>query len=148
MRKLTNMKFIIIFCFICNFQYSIQNSSECDNVSFKDSFRKVLQVTSNIANEFKLSNYPLNIPLRQEYDFIIVGASPAGCLLANRLTENPNYSVLLLEVGTSEDLKITSAPINAPTLQSTSYNWGYKTEVQERACLCILNLMNKNKIFI
>lgn len=133
------MNFINLIFIIFYLHQSAQeeNVRECDNVSFKASFQKIVQVTSAIASEFRLSHYPSNIPLRSEYDFIIVGASPAGCILANRLTENPNHSVLLLEVGTSEDLKITSAPINAPTLQSTSYNWGYKTEVQERACLCV-----------
>jgi choline dehydrogenase len=63
------------------------------------------------------------------YDYIIVGAGSAGCVIANRLTENPDVSVLLLEAGPRDNslkLKVPAAFIYNYT--SPQYNWTYHTE--------------------
>ncbi|MGE0024173.1 MAG: choline dehydrogenase [Hyphomicrobium sp.] len=67
--------------------------------------------------------------LRQEYDYIIVGAGSAGCVLANRLTEDQGARVLVLEAG-PQDLSIF---IHMPSafaypLAGTRFNWHYETE--------------------
>nr|ATJ44528.1 alcohol oxidase 1 [Helicoverpa assulta] len=68
-----------------------------------------------------------------EYDFIIVGAGTAGCVLANRLTEIPEWKVLLIEAGANENY-VMDIPIVANYLQFTSANWAYKTMPSSKYC--------------
>lgn len=72
--------------------------------------------------------------LRNEYDFIIVGSGPAGCVLANRLSENKNWNILLLEAGRPESLPNT-IPMLAATLKASDYNWNYFAEPNPGSCL-------------
>lgn len=60
-------------------------------------------------------------------------------MLANRLTENPNWNVLLIEAGKVET-PIQDVPIMAAYMQSTAYNWGYTSEPQAGSCLGMINL--------
>src|SRR2546429_7956945 len=62
------------------------------------------------------------------YDYIIVGAGSAGCVLANRLTENLETSVLLLEAGGNDDLPAIHDATAAPSLLQTAVDWAYFTE--------------------
>ncbi|MEM7227084.1 MAG: choline dehydrogenase [Pseudomonadota bacterium] len=63
------------------------------------------------------------------YDFIIVGAGSAGCVLANRLSEDPSTRVLLIEAGPIDKSWQLSMPaaLTYP-LRSTRFNWAYETE--------------------
>ena len=67
------------------------------------------------------------------YDYIIVGAGSAGCVLAARLSADPGVSVLLLEAGPPDDADEIRAPAALSRLFQTAYDWNYLTIPQHRA---------------
>ncbi|KAG6451017.1 hypothetical protein O3G_MSEX006882 [Manduca sexta] len=69
----------------------------------------------------------------EEYDFIVVGAGSAGCVVANRLSEVKKWRVLLLEAG-PEEPDVTSVPALAPALGRSSIDWMYRTQPEELTC--------------
>ena len=63
------------------------------------------------------------------YDYIIVGAGAAGCVLANRLSEDPNTRVLLIEAGGSDDRFLIRMPLGfLRAFRDPSLTWGYMSE--------------------
>jgi choline dehydrogenase len=62
------------------------------------------------------------------YDYIIIGAGSAGCVLANRLSEDPNTKVLLLEAGGPDKQKEIHIPLAFSKLFKTACDWAYYTE--------------------
>ncbi len=66
--------------------------------------------------------------MTDEFDYIVVGAGTAGCVLANRLTENGKHSVLLLEAGGSDRSIWIQVPIGyGRTFFDRRINWMYDT---------------------
>lgn len=64
-----------------------------------------------------------------EYDYIVVGAGSAGCALANRLSEDPKNTVLLLEAGPNDRHFWIHLPIGyGKTMFNPTYNWSFNTE--------------------
>ncbi|WP_371094662.1 GMC family oxidoreductase [Streptomyces sanglieri] len=65
-----------------------------------------------------------------EYDYIVVGAGSAGCVLAARLSEDPTVRVALLESGGRERRPEIRIPAAFPKLFRTAYDWDFSTVAQ------------------
>lgn len=78
------------------------------------------------------SDVYLNRPLNSSYDYIIVGAGSAGSVVANRLSEDENSRILLVEAGGSElGMLEFEIPAGFMNIQRTKYDWEYYTEPQK-----------------
>jgi choline dehydrogenase len=62
------------------------------------------------------------------YDYIIVGAGSAGCILANRLTKDPGISVLVIEGGGDDDVETIHNPTTFLQLLGSAVDWAYFTQ--------------------
>ena len=66
------------------------------------------------------------------YDYIVVGAGAAGCVVASRLSANPATSVLLLEAGGRDWSPLIHMPVGFTKLTSPAVNWGFETVPQKQ----------------
>jgi choline dehydrogenase len=70
--------------------------------------------------------------LKKIYDYIVIGAGSAGCVLANRLSANSNTRVLLIEAGVKDTNPWIHVPVGYfKTMHNPKLDWCYKTEPDE-----------------
>ena len=87
----------------------------------------LLKIKKNLINTQNLRER-----IDMNADYIIVGAGSAGCVIANRLSENPNNSVVLLEAGGRDWNPWIHVPVGYfKTMHNPSVDWCYKTEPDE-----------------
>lgn len=67
---------------------------------------------------------------RRSYDYVIVGAGPAGCVLANRLSADADTEVLLLEAGEPDEKREIGIPAAFSELFQSGVDWNYHTDPQ------------------
>lgn len=77
---------------------------------------------------------PLSPALAEEaFDYVIVGAGSAGCVVAARLSEDPDVKVLLVEAGHGDTPDMVSTPLRTIEIWHSDYDWGFSTVPQQNA---------------
>lgn len=90
---------------------------------------------------FRQGHNPFRDQFLASYDYIIVGGGTAGCILANRLTEDPDVNVLLLEAGGKYGNYLVKIPAACPLLQVDSgVDWNYKVRIYTIKTIFILSI--------
>lgn len=111
--------------------WCIISVSSSERYQFLDLWSDLFRTVPRNPHEGFVIDY--DISPNEEFDFIVIGAGSAGCVIANRLTEIPNWKVLLIEAGGNENF-FTDVPIFAPFHSLTSMSWGYQSAPQTKAC--------------
>ncbi|XP_018311861.1 glucose dehydrogenase [FAD, quinone] [Mycetomoellerius zeteki] len=96
-------------------------------------------------NNLDPESHPQNVrELLRMYDFIVIGGGSAGAVVASRLSEVPNWTVLLLEAGGDEN-EISDVPLLASYNQLTEFDWKYQTSPPSTSAYCLAMIGDKCK---
>ncbi|XP_055920826.1 glucose dehydrogenase [FAD, quinone]-like [Eupeodes corollae] len=137
MSKVKEELFRSTFCFGLILLLSLHSTKARLIKSLVDALTFGIDAGDFLAEQLLPADLP---PENAIYDFIIVGTGPAGCVLANRLSANPNWTVYLLEAGGNENFA-HDIPVLVPLLQKTNSNWNYKSVPQANSCFGMNNNM-------
>lgn len=91
--------------------------------TFSDDFHSVEFAAQVRANQLRLTS-----SLRQKYDFIVCGSGSSGSVVARRLAENPDVSVLLLEAGGQDDIPNIVDPEQWPANLGSERDWRFQAQ--------------------
>nr|XP_012146264.1 PREDICTED: glucose dehydrogenase [FAD, quinone]-like [Megachile rotundata] len=113
-------------CCYCDFKDTSYMESKCGvKTSFMTLVEKLFESRCDISNACNRLGSD-QVP-QEWFDFIVVGAGVAGPIIARRLSDNPWWSVLLIEAG-PEEPTMTSIPGLAFHAVNSTLDWNYKTE--------------------
>ena len=79
------------------------------------------------ANQVRLAS-----ALKPQYDFVVGGSGSSGSVVARRLAENPDVSVLLLEAGGDDDIPSVMQAIQWPANIGSETDWGFQGQPNPR----------------
>ena len=95
-------------------------------------FQKLRENKTDIPKKYRFArNITLLKKMTDSFDYIIIGAGSAGCVLANRLSEDKENSVLLLEAGDKDNNLMLKIPAGYGNIHRSKYDWGFYTEQQQ-----------------
>jgi choline dehydrogenase len=85
-------------------------------------------MAEDLDTRIRVNQQRLLSATKQRYDFIVCGSGSSGSVVARRLAENPDVSVLLLEAGGSDDVPEVANAASWPALRSSPQNWLFKAK--------------------
>jgi choline dehydrogenase len=102
-----------------------------ENESFEDGHDNNQRGTNghdNFTERVRSNQRKLTSELRHQYDFIVCGSGSSGSVVARRLAENPDVSVLLLEAGGTDDVPSVMAANQWPLNLGTERDWSFQSQ--------------------
>src|SRR3979490_601706 len=87
---------------------------------------------TEFAERVRLNQKKLTAALKPHYDFIVCGSGSSGSVVARRLAENPDVSVLLIEAGGTDDVPNVMEAIQWPTNLGRARDWSFQGQPNPR----------------
>ena len=84
--------------------------------------------TKEFAQRVSANQAKLTSELKRRYDFIVCGSGSSGSVVARRLAENPEVSVLLLEAGGNDDVPSVMEPGQWPLNLGSDRDWAFQAQ--------------------